>query len=52
MTKEALILSFADDIDAKLNMLDKALNNINDGEFTNKIYPLDERCFYRPKSRK
>ena len=51
MTREALLLSFADDLDAKMNILDKAYNLIEEGEFTNRIYPLEERCFYKPKKR-
>ncbi|MCH5179614.1 MAG: HD domain-containing protein [Erysipelotrichales bacterium] len=51
MTREALILSIADDIDAKMNILDKAYKDTNEGEFTNRIYPLEERAFYKPKKR-
>lgn len=51
MTREALLLSIADDIDAKMNMLDKAYKEVGDGEFTQRIYPLDERNFYKPKKR-
>lgn len=52
MTKEALILSIADNIDAKINMLDKELINVSAGSFTNRIFPLENRSFYRPKARK
>lgn len=52
MTKEALILSIADNIDAKLNMLDKELNNVEEGTFTTRIFPLENRSFYRPKTKK
>lgn len=51
MTREALILSIADDIDAKMNILDKAYKVTNEGEFTNRIYALEERAFYKPKKR-
>ncbi|MCH5171269.1 MAG: HD domain-containing protein [Erysipelotrichales bacterium] len=51
MTREALLLSFADDLDAKMNILDKAYSQIQEGEFTNRIYPLEERAFYKPKKR-
>ena len=52
MTKEALILSIADNIDAKINMLDKELSNVSAGSFTNRIFPLENRSFYRPKASK
>ena len=51
MTREALLLSFADDLDAKMNILEKAYSQIQEGEFTNRIYPLEERAFYKPKKR-
>lgn len=51
MTREALLLSIADDIDAKMNMLDKAYSQVENGEFTQRVYPLDERSFYKPKKR-
>ena len=46
-TLEAEILSQIDNIDAKINTIDKALNEINEGEFTQKIFALDNRCFYK-----
>ncbi len=48
-TREALLLHMIDDMDAKMTILDKALANIDEGEFTPKIFPLDDRCFYKPK---
>ena len=38
-----------DDMDAKMNILDKALGQIKEGEFTPRLFPLDDRCFYKPK---
>lgn len=46
-TLEAEILSQIDNIDAKINTIDKALNEIKEGEFTQKIFALDNRCFYK-----
>lgn len=46
--KEAEILHQIDMIDAKINMLDKALNKTQPGEFTNRIFGLDNRKFYHP----
>ena len=51
MTKEALLLSIADDIDAKMNILEKAYSQTSEGEFTNRIFPLEDRAFYKPKKR-
>lgn len=46
---EAEMLSFIDNIDAKVNILDKALSDIKEGEFTQKIFALDNRVFYKHK---
>ena len=48
-TIEAEMLSFIDNIDAKINILDKALSEIKEGEFTQKIFALDNRVFYKHK---
>lgn len=48
LTREALLLHMIDDMNAKMTILDKALAPIEPGEFTPKIYPLEERCFYKP----
>lgn len=48
MLKEAEILHYIDNIDAKMNMLDRALGNTNAGEFSERIFPLDNRSFYKP----
>lgn len=47
LTIEAEMLSFIDNIDSKINILDKALSEIKEGEFTQKIFALDNRCFYK-----
>ncbi len=47
--KEAEILSIIDNIDARINMMDKALNQIEEGEFTPRINALEGRAFYKPK---
>ena len=52
LTKEALVLSIVDDLDAKLNTLNKELSNTKPGEFTQRIFPLDDRYFYKPKNSK
>lgn len=48
MLREAEILHYIDNIDAKMNMLDRALKKTNHGEFTERLFPLDNRSFYKP----
>ncbi len=45
---EAEILHLIDLIDARVNMLTRALERTKPGEFTEKLFPLDQRSFYRP----
>ncbi len=52
LTREALLLHMIDDMDAKMTIINKAFANIEEGEFTPKLFPLDERCFYKPKLKK
>ena len=51
MTKEALLLSLIDNLDSKMVIVEKALDGVNPGEFSQKVYPLDGRCIYRPKEK-
>ena len=46
-TIEAEMLSFIDNIDSKINILEKAFSEVKVGEFTQKIFALDNRCFYK-----
>lgn len=47
-TMEALLVSFIDDLDAKMNAAARArLNCTTEGEFTDKVWPLDNRQFYK-----
>lgn len=48
MIKEAEILHMIDNIDAKMNMLDRALKRVKPGEFSERVFPLDNRSFYKP----
>lgn len=48
MIKEAEILHYIDNIDAKMNMIDRALDKVKPGEFTERIFALDNRSFYKP----
>lgn len=49
LTREALLLSMIDNLDSKMLVLDKAYEGVAPGEFTQKIYPLDNRAFYKAK---
>ena len=48
-TMEAEILNLIDNIDARINTIDKALSEVKEGEFTQKIFALDNRFFYKHK---
>ena len=47
--KEAEILFFIDNIDAKMNMFDKAFKKTERGQFTERIFGMDNRQFYNPE---
>ena len=49
LTKEALILSIVDLLDSKITIVSKALEETKPGEFTQKIFHLDNSSFYKPK---
>ena len=48
-TLEAELLNLIDNIDARVNTSDKALAETKEGEFTQKIFALDNRVFYKHK---
>lgn len=48
LVREAEILHLIDLIDAKMNMLDRALGKIEPGEFTERLFAMDNRSFYKP----
>ncbi len=48
MIVEAEILSMIDNIDARMNTLSKALKDIKEGEFTPRLFALENRSFYKP----
>ncbi|MFC4411546.1 3'-5' exoribonuclease YhaM [Chungangia koreensis] len=48
MLREAEILHYIDNIDAKMNMLNRALGKTQPGEFTERLFPLENRSFYKP----
>lgn len=46
--KEAEIVYLIDNIDARMNMFDKALENIEYGEYSKRIFSLENRMVYKP----
>ncbi|WP_121609686.1 3'-5' exoribonuclease YhaM [Mesobacillus foraminis] len=48
LIKEAEILHYIDNLDAKMNMLDRVLSRVKPGEFTERAFALDNRSFYKP----
>ncbi|MGO4887494.1 3'-5' exoribonuclease YhaM [Anaerobacillus sp. MEB173] len=48
LVREAEILHMIDNIDAKMNMLDRALERVQPGEFSERVMSLDNRSFYKP----
>lgn len=48
MLKEAEILHYIDNIDAKMVMLNRALSKTTPGEFSERIFALENRSFYKP----
>ena len=50
-TREALLLSEIDMLDSRQMILDKALATINEGEFTPRLWMMDDTSFYKPKKR-
>ena len=49
LTKEALLLSLVDNLDSKMVVVSKAIMDLEPGTFSNKVFPLDNRSFYKPK---
>lgn len=49
MLPEAEILNYIDNIDARMNTLEKAMDQTMPGEFTPKLFALENRSFYKKK---
>ena len=47
-TREAFIVAAIDDLDAKMNILDKAYRGVEPGGLTVKLWNMDDRYFYKP----
>lgn len=48
MLQEAEILHYIDNIDAKMQTLTRELEKTESGQFTGRIFSLDQRSFYKP----
>lgn len=48
LIREAELLHLIDLVDAKMNMLNRALDKVQPGEFTERLFALDNRSFYKP----
>ena len=48
MIKEAEIINFIDNIDARMMMFEKNLTNVEPGTFSDKLFGLEGRHFYVP----
>ena len=48
LTKEALLLSLIDNLDSKMVVVNKAVADLEPGSFSNKVFSLDNRSFYKP----
>ena len=49
LTKEGLLLSLIDNLDSKMVVVNKAIADVEPGNFSNKVFSLDNRAFYKPK---
>lgn len=48
LVREAEVLHLIDMLDAKLNMLNRSLEKVKPGEFTDRLFAMDNRSFYKP----
>ena len=48
IVREAQLLHYIDKMDADLNVLDKALSKTAPGNYTEKLFSMDNRSFYKP----
>lgn len=48
LTRESFVLALIDDLDAKMNILDKAYEGVEKGAFTARLANMDDRYFYYP----
>ncbi|RKL68530.1 3'-5' exoribonuclease YhaM [Salipaludibacillus neizhouensis] len=48
LIREAEMLHMIDNIDAKMNMMDRVLDRVIPGEFSERAFALENRSFYKP----
>lgn len=48
-TKEAILLSMIDDLDAKMELCDNVLETVDEGEFSPRVFAFNDRSIYKPK---
>ena len=48
MVKEALVLSMVDDLDAKEELCEQTLVSVKKGEFSPRLFALEDRSIYNP----
>ncbi|MDE5414964.1 3'-5' exoribonuclease YhaM [Alkalihalobacterium chitinilyticum] len=48
LIREAEILHMIDNVDAKMNMMDRALERVQPGEFSDRVHALENRSLYKP----
>ncbi|PKR78267.1 3'-5' exoribonuclease YhaM [Halalkalibacillus sediminis] len=48
LIREAEVLHLIDLVDSKMNMMNRSLAKTSPGEFTERIFPLDNRALYNP----
>lgn len=46
---EAEVIYLIDNLDSRINMIEKMLQSVNEGEFTQRAPFLEDRSFYKPK---
>ena len=49
LIQEAEVLTLVDNMDARLNTLKQALETVQPGGYTSKLFALENRAFYKPK---
>lgn len=49
LVPEAEMLNYIDNVDARMNILEKAFAQIEPGEFSQKLFALENRMFYKAK---
>ena len=47
--REAEIIYLIDNIDARIHMIDKALETVEPGDFSKRVFALENRMMYKPK---